>query len=96
MNGGQAVFSAPSGDPAALERLADELDGHAKVVGGLSSDHDSYTSLARSNAEWSGNAADAYTSFTNGVSKGVSGIPSPLNNVASAIRNYAGILRSVQ
>jgi hypothetical protein len=54
--------------PAALLRLANELDGHAGTVGQLSSDSATYAAQARTSGTWSGPAADAYTGFTNGVS----------------------------
>lgn len=71
-------MSAIPGDPDALLRLANELDGHAGTVGQLSSDSATYSAQARTNSNWSGGAADAYTGFTNGVSQGVAGIPRPL------------------
>jgi uncharacterized protein YukE len=89
-------MSGLPGDPDALLRLADELDGHAGTVGQLSSDTANYTSLARTSANWSGSAADAYSTFTGGVSQGVAGVPAPLTSVAGAIRNYAGVLKSAQ
>jgi uncharacterized protein YukE len=89
-------MSGVPGDPAALLRLANELDGHAGTVGQLSSDSATYAAQARTSGTWSGPAADAYTGFTNGVSQGVAGIPGPLTKVANAIRGYAGVLKTAQ
>ncbi|HEY1574866.1 MAG TPA: hypothetical protein VGG05_26290 [Pseudonocardiaceae bacterium] len=89
-------MSGLPGDPDALLRLADELEGHAGTAGQLSSDSASYSSQAKTSANWTGSAADAYTGFTNGVSQGVAGVPGPLRSVAGAIRGYAGVLKSAQ
>lgn len=50
----------------------------------------------RSTANWSGSAANAYTTFTGGVSHGVTGFEAPLHRVANSIRTYAGVLRTAQ
>lgn len=89
-------FAVPAGDPDALLRLADELDGHARTVAELSADGRTVASGARAQAGWSGSAADAYSRFTDGVVGGTGSIPAPLASVSSAIRGYAATLQAAQ
>lgn len=96
MSGSDGQFTVPAGDPGALYRLADELDGHIRTVAYLSADGRALTSRARTNANWSGGAADAYSTFTQGLAGGMESIPAPLASVSSAIRRYAGILQAAQ
>lgn len=89
-------MAAPQGDPAALERLAAELDGHASDMEGLASSTARTTADIKTNADWTGSAADAYTGFTTNLTHGVGSVQAPLSKIASSVRSYAGYLRVAQ
>jgi uncharacterized protein YukE len=93
---GEVQINMPTGDPAALMQLADQLDQHAGKVGDLGSNTLKTTQGIQTAADWTGSAASAYGTFTGDAARGVSGMESPLHNVANAIRDYAGVLRSAQ
>lgn len=86
----------PQGDPSALERLAAELDEHASDMDGLASSTARTTADIKTNADWTGSAADAYTGFTTNLTHGVGGVQAPLSKMASSVRGYAGYLRTAQ
>ena len=86
----------PGGDPALLEQLADQLTQQSSQAGDLAVTTASTTSQIRSGAQWSGSAADAYTGFTTAMSRGVGRTAGPLADIASAVRGYAGYLRTAQ
>lgn len=89
-------MAVPQGDPAALERLAAELDGHASDMEGLASSTARTTADIKTNADWTGSAADAYTGFTTDLTHGVGSVQAPLSKIASSVRSYAGYLRTAQ
>lgn len=93
---GEITVNAPAGDPGALLALADQLDKQADGVGDLGANLGKTTSGIRSAADWSGTAAESYTTFTGATAQDVSGFESPLHNVANAIRGFAGVLKSAQ
>lgn len=93
---GDVTINGPSGDPAALMALADQLDKQAGTVGDLGANTLKTTQGIQSQANWTGPAASAYTAFTTQTSQGVSGFEPPLHNVANAIRTYAGVLQKAQ
>lgn len=95
MSGGVEI-SAPSGDPAALLALADQLDQQAGSVGDFGANLGNTTAGIRSSANWTGTASDAYQTFTSTAAKDVTAFEPPLRNVAGAIRGYAGVLKSAQ
>lgn len=86
----------PSGNPEALEGLADQLDNAAVQVGDLAAQTHRVTTSVADEAEWTGNAADAYKSFTSSAVRGMGAMENPLSSAASAVRSYAGALRSAQ
>ena len=92
MNG----LAMPGGDPAVLELLATQLEAAAAHVANLGgSTHQVMTSI-QSGAGWTGDAADAYTSFTGNLGLGATATEEPLSRIASAVRGYAGYLRTAQ
>lgn len=86
----------PGGDPAALERLAAQLDAAASGADSLASRTARTTADIRTNADWTGTAADGYTAFTGNLTSGVGATRAPLAKIASAVRGYAGYLRTAQ
>jgi uncharacterized protein YukE len=50
----------------------------------------------KSSANWTGSAAEGYSAFTGRLAQGVGGTVSHLNQIASAVRAYAGSLRTAQ
>jgi uncharacterized protein YukE len=86
----------PAGDPAALEQLAAALEAAAAGAGNLAAATGQVTADVRDRADWTGDAADAYSSFTANLTTGVGATRSPLTLIASAVRDYAGCLRVAQ
>jgi hypothetical protein len=86
----------PGGDPALLEQLADHLTQQVSGAGDLAVTTAGTTSQIRSGAQWDGSAADAYTGFTTAMSRGLGRTAAPLADIATAIRGYAGYLRTAQ
>jgi uncharacterized protein YukE len=86
----------PAGDPAALERLAAQLDAAASGTDSLASRTVRTTADIRTNADWTGTAADGYTAFTGNLTRGVGATQAPLTRIAGAVRGYADYLRTAQ
>jgi uncharacterized protein YukE len=86
----------PSGSPGQLETLADALDQHASRVTDMSRATGTVTGLVRTDAEWTGQAADSYSQFTSEFSNRIGQVAPPLNQIASAARSYASALRNAQ
>jgi uncharacterized protein YukE len=86
----------PGGDPAALELLAGQLEAAAAGVDNLAGNTRQVTAGIRTTASWTGEAADSYTAFTGNLSSGVGVTQAPLEKIASAVRDYAGSLRTAQ
>ena len=89
-------ITMPSGDPALLEQLAARLEAIAEGTADLGASTRQVTASIRSDAAWTGDAADAYTAFTDNLTQGVAAAPAPLTKIASAIRDYAACLRTAQ
>ena len=68
--GGSAkvTVSSPSGNPAALLSLAEQLDQQAESVTTLGTTVDRTTVGIAHQADWTGTAADSYTAFCNATS----------------------------
>jgi uncharacterized protein YukE len=90
------TVSVPSGDAGALLTLAAQLDQHASDVTALSSTIDSTTARIREQANWTGTAADGYTTFSTATSTTVGDLAAPLHTIAAAIKTYASHLSSAQ
>jgi uncharacterized protein YukE len=91
-----ALLPVPPGDPGALESYAAALASAAGQIGVLASSTVRVTAGIKSNANWTGSAAEGYSAFTGSLAQSVSGTVSRLNRIASAVRNYAGCLRTAQ
>jgi uncharacterized protein YukE len=94
--GGGSAFGQPAGDPGELYRLADQLAGAAGKVGDLSASTRQVTGRIRYQADWTGDAADAYTAFTTGAASGIGRAEAPLGQIAGAVRDYAASLEAAQ
>ena len=86
----------PAGDPGVLEELAARLDAAARGSADLGAGTRQVTASIRSAADWTGDAADAYTAFTGDLSRGAAAAAPPLARIAAAIGDYAGYLRAAQ
>ena len=86
----------PSGSPGQLEALADTLDQHASRVTDVARATGTVTGLVRTDAEWTGQAADSYSQFTDEFSSRIGRVAPPLNQIAAAARTYASALRNAQ
>jgi uncharacterized protein YukE len=89
-------LSMPAGDPAALEQLASRLETAAQGAGRLGSNTRQFTTATLSDAEWTGSAADSFSDFGGNLGAGAGATEGPLNQIASAVRTYAGSLRTAQ
>jgi uncharacterized protein YukE len=86
----------PAGDPGVLDELADALDRQAGEVTDLAGTTRSVTAQVRSDADWTGQAAGAYTEFTGALARGIGRAAPPLSQIALAVRGYASALRLAQ
>lgn len=91
-----AAMMMPGGDPGELEQLADQLAAAAHGTTGLAGSTRKAAAGIRSEAEWTGNAADHYTAFTGNLARGIAAIGPPQDQIAAAVREYAGYLREAQ
>jgi uncharacterized protein YukE len=86
----------PAGDPGLLDELADALDRQAGDVTALAKNTGVVMGQVRSEADWAGQAANAYTEFTGQMAHGIELTAPPLSQIASAVRGYASSLRLAQ
>lgn len=86
----------PGGDPGLLEQLSAQLEAIAEASGNLGTSTRQTAAAIRSDAEWTGDAADAYTTFTSNLAQGAVATQAPLSRIAAALRGYAGFLRTAQ
>jgi uncharacterized protein YukE len=86
----------PPGDPDALESYASALASAAGRSDMLASSTARVTSGIRSNARWTGSAAEGYAALTSSLVQAVGSTVPQLNRIASAVREYAGYLRTAQ
>lgn len=91
-----ALLPMPPGDPAALESYASTLASAAGQMDALASSTGRVTADIKSNANWTGSAADGYSAFTGSLVQTVGSTVPNLNQIASAVRNYAACLRTAQ
>ena len=89
-------LTAPGGDPGLLEQFASQLEAAATGTAGLGATTQEVTAGVRSGAQWTGDAAEAYSAFTGNLSAGTTAAGGPLSRIASAVRDYAGYLREAQ
>jgi uncharacterized protein YukE len=90
------AITMPAGDPAALEQLASQLEVAAHGAASLGEGTGEVTAQVRSAAQWTGDAADAYTAFTGNLATGATRTGVPLGQIAAAVREYAVTLRTAQ
>jgi uncharacterized protein YukE len=86
----------PAGDPAALRGYAAELEGCADSFQDLGTATRSVTAGIRDRAQWTGDAADAYTSFCGLVAQPLGEAPARLRSIAAALRRHADVLDRAQ
>jgi uncharacterized protein YukE len=91
-----ALLPMPPGDPNALESYAATLASAAEQSDVIASRTARVTSDIKSNANWTGSAAEGYSAFTGILAQGVGSTVPQLNRIASAVRQYAGSLRTAQ
>jgi uncharacterized protein YukE len=84
------------GDPDALESYASALASAAEQIDALASSTVRVTADIRSNANWTGSAAEGYSTFTRSLARSAGGTVSHLNQIAAAVRDYARYLRTAQ
>jgi uncharacterized protein YukE len=84
------------GDPGALEQLAGRLEFAGQGADSLGSNTREFTTTTLSDAEWTGDAADSFSAFGANLGEGAGAVEGPLSRIASAVRNYAGSLRTAQ
>ena len=96
--GGSATVtvSGPSGNASALLSLAQQLDQHANDVTALGTSVNRTTAGICEQADWTGDAANGYTSFCTATATTIGDLAAPLHRIAAAIRTYASDLSSAQ
>lgn len=92
MNG----VAMPPGNPDALDQAAAGIGRAAVGAGGLATATHQVTTAVVADAEWTGQAADACTAFTSGLTRGVGKMQAPLARIPAVIGAYAGALRAAQ
>jgi uncharacterized protein YukE len=90
------LLPVPPGDPDALDSYASTLASAAEQIDALASSTVRVTADIKSNANWTGSAAEGYSAFTGSLAHSVGGTVPDLNRIASAVRDYAGCLRTAQ
>jgi uncharacterized protein YukE len=91
-----SLLPVPPGDPDALDSYASTLTSAADQLDALASSTVRVTAAIKSNANWTGSAAEGYSAFTGSLAHSVGGTVPDLNRIASAVRDYAGYLRTAQ
>jgi uncharacterized protein YukE len=86
----------PAGDPAALYGFAAQLESCAESFADLGASTRSVTTDVRDRAQWTGGAAEAYTSFCDVVRQPLGEAPAKLRAVAAALRRHAAALEKAQ
>jgi uncharacterized protein YukE len=86
----------PAGDPAALHGYATQLEACADSFEDLGATTRSVTAGIKDRAQWSGDAAEAYSSFCGSVARPLGEAPAKLRAVAAAIRRHADVLERAQ
>jgi uncharacterized protein YukE len=86
----------PAGDPAALHGYATQLEACADSFEDLGATTRSATAGIRDRAQWTGGAAEAYTSFSGSVARPLGEAPAKLRAVAAALRRHANVLERAQ
>jgi guanyl-specific ribonuclease Sa/uncharacterized protein YukE len=89
-------ISVPGGDPDALDAMAFRLEFAAQGAADLGASTREASTSVPSSADWTGDGADSYTAFSGNLGQGASAAESPLLRIASAVRTYAGSLRTAQ
>ncbi len=91
-----AFLPVPPGNPGALESYASALASAAEQIDVLASSTVRVTTGIKTNAKWTGSAAEAYSAYTGSLAQSAGRTASHLNRIASAVRGYAGSLRTAQ
>jgi uncharacterized protein YukE len=86
----------PPGNPDALDQAAASISRAAAGVGDLATATHQVTTGIVADAEWTGQAADACTAFTSGLTRGVGKMQAPLGRIPAVIGAYAAALRGAQ
>lgn len=86
----------PAGDPAALYAFATQLESCADSFADLGASTKSVTTDIRDRAQWTGDAAEAYTSFCTVVAQPLGEAPARLRTIAAALRRHAAVLEKAQ
>jgi hypothetical protein len=86
----------PLGNPDALDQAAAGVGRVAAGAGDLATATHRVTTGIVADAEWTGQAADACTAFTSGLTRGVGNMQAPLARIPAVIGGYADVLRGAQ
>lgn len=91
-----APVPAPEGDPNELESYASSLESAAGRMDVLASSTVRLSADVKSNANWTGTAAEGYSAFTSSLARSTGGTVPHLQQIASSVRQYAGFLRAAK
>jgi uncharacterized protein YukE len=89
-------LTVPGGDPGELESLADALEVLGAETENLGASTRQTAGSIRSGADWTGEASDSFGAFADNLSQGAGAAQGPLEQMAAAVRRYAGYLRAAQ
>jgi uncharacterized protein YukE len=86
----------PGGDPDQIEQFAVQLAKAGGTTEAVATSISGQTAQVRQQAQWSGDAADAYTGFTSGLSRSVRALGPPLTQASAPLQDFAAALRTAQ
>jgi uncharacterized protein YukE len=89
-------LTVPGGDPAALRQLAARLRIAAQGSRDLGQNASQLSGAIVSDAQWTGDAADRFSTFTGVMSEGISAAQGPLERIADEVDGYANVLETAQ
>jgi uncharacterized protein YukE len=92
----EVVVPMPAGDPAALDSWATQLADCADAFESLVAETMKVARGAAERADWTGLTADSYGQFCASMVGSASRIPAALQEICSAVRDYAGTLAAAQ
>jgi uncharacterized protein YukE len=86
----------PGGDPDQIDQFAAQLAKAGTSTQDATTSISRQTAQVKEQAQWNGDAADAYTGFTTGLSRSVGALGPPLSQAAAPLHEFAATLRVAQ
>jgi uncharacterized protein YukE len=86
----------PGGDPDQVDQFAAQLAKVGGSTGDVAASIGQQTVQVKEQAQWTGDAADAYTGFTSGLARSVGALEHPLTQASAPLQDFARTLRTAQ